>query len=175
LDAAPQPAVHRRARQFLLEARGCGGIAERPHRTACAVEQRGHRFQRDHSRRAGGRGGSRSRREALPAHRERHLPDHAADDRQAGYVKQFMQVLSVASEIYPLVKTGGLADVVGALPLALDRHGIRTKTLVPGYPAIMRSVKGAVPRLAFPDLLGHAATVLEVEHRGLDLLILDIP
>lgn len=86
-----------------------------------------------------------------------------------------MQVLSVASEIYPLVKTGGLADVVGALPLALDRHGIRTKTLVPGYPAIMRGVENAVPRLTFADLMGHAATVLEVEHKGLALLILDCP
>jgi starch synthase len=28
-----------------------------------------------------------------------------------------MQVLSVASEVYPLVKTGGLGDVVGALPI----------------------------------------------------------
>ena len=30
-----------------------------------------------------------------------------------------VKVLSVASEAYPLVKTGGLADVVGALPAAL--------------------------------------------------------
>ncbi len=30
-----------------------------------------------------------------------------------------IDVLAVASEIYPLVKTGGLADVVGALPAAL--------------------------------------------------------
>ena len=30
-----------------------------------------------------------------------------------------IKVLSVASEIYPLVKTGGLADVIGALPAAL--------------------------------------------------------
>jgi starch synthase len=90
-------------------------------------------------------------------------------------VKQFMQVLSVASEVYPLIKTGGLADVVGALPLALDRHHIRTKTLVPGYPAIMQSVGNTVPRLSFDDLLGHPATVLEAEHEGLDLLILDIP
>jgi hypothetical protein len=47
-----------------------------------------------------------------------------------------IKVLSVASEIYPLVKTGGLADVVGALPLALRRHGVETVTLVPGYPAV---------------------------------------
>ena len=30
-----------------------------------------------------------------------------------------LHVLSVASEMYPLVKTGGLADVVGALPATL--------------------------------------------------------
>ena len=47
-----------------------------------------------------------------------------------------IKVLSVASEIYPLVKTGGLADVVGALPLALRKHGVETVTLVPGYPAV---------------------------------------
>ncbi|MBC7942259.1 MAG: glycogen/starch synthase, partial [Chitinophagaceae bacterium] len=30
-----------------------------------------------------------------------------------------MRVLHVAAEVFPLVKTGGLADVVAALPLAL--------------------------------------------------------
>ncbi len=45
-------------------------------------------------------------------------------------------VLSVASECYPLVKTGGLADVVGALPAALAPHGFATSTLIP---AIRRS------------------------------------
>ncbi len=34
-----------------------------------------------------------------------------------------IRVLAVASEIYPLLKTGGLGDVVGALPLALMRAG----------------------------------------------------
>lgn len=86
-----------------------------------------------------------------------------------------MNVLSVASEIYPLVKTGGLADVVGALPLALRRHGIQTRTLVPGYPAIMRSVQGLRPIYRIDDLMGQPATVLEAEHEGLDLLILDAP
>ena len=32
-----------------------------------------------------------------------------------------MRVLSVTSEVYPLIKTGGLADVAGALPPALGR------------------------------------------------------
>jgi len=33
-------------------------------------------------------------------------------------------VLSIASEAFPLVKTGGLGDVVGALPIALTREGL---------------------------------------------------
>ena len=48
-----------------------------------------------------------------------------------------LRVLSVASEIYPLIKTGGLADVAGALPLALRHEDIDVRTLVPGYPAVM--------------------------------------
>ena len=35
-----------------------------------------------------------------------------------------IKVLAVVSEIYPLVKTGGLADVAGALPRALGPHGV---------------------------------------------------
>ena len=87
-----------------------------------------------------------------------------------------MNVLSVASEIYPLVKTGGLADVAGALPLALKEHGVRTRTLVPGYPAVIRTIgDDAQPCLSFDDLFGHPARVLQADHEGLDLLVLDAP
>ena len=44
-----------------------------------------------------------------------------------------MQVLAVAPEVFPLVKTGGLADVAGALPLALAAEDVETVTLVPGW------------------------------------------
>lgn len=86
-----------------------------------------------------------------------------------------MQVLSVASEVYPLVKTGGLADVAGALPLALGKQGVAVKTLMPGYPAVMRIAGNAILRRTFPDLLGTEARILEIEYQGLDLLILDCP
>ncbi len=59
-----------------------------------------------------------------------------------------MKVLSVASEIYPLVKTGGLADVAGALPLALSKRGIEVKTLVPGYPAVMAVLRDVGIRMS---------------------------
>ena len=55
-----------------------------------------------------------------------------------------MNVLSVSSEIYPLIKTGGLADVVGALPIALEAHGVTTRTLIPGYPAVKAAVTDPV-------------------------------
>jgi len=86
-----------------------------------------------------------------------------------------MNVLSVASEVFPLVKTGGLADVAGALPLALKSQGISVKTLMPGYPAVMRVLKDAKLVMSFDDLLGASADILEVTHQGLDLLVLDCP
>jgi len=43
------------------------------------------------------------------------------------------KVLFVASEIFPLAKTGGLADVCGALPQALADRGIDVRMLMPGY------------------------------------------
>lgn len=51
------------------------------------------------------------------------------------------RVLHVAAEVYPLVKTGGLADVAAALPAALVGHGVDARVLVPGYPAIMEGVR----------------------------------
>ncbi len=55
-----------------------------------------------------------------------------------------MRVLHVCSEIYPLLKTGGLADVAGALPLAQLRGGVDARVLLPGFPAIRAGVQDQV-------------------------------
>ena len=52
-----------------------------------------------------------------------------------------MRVLYVASEYAPLVKTGGLGDVCGALPRALRATGIDVRVLLPGYPAVLDAVR----------------------------------
>ena len=48
-----------------------------------------------------------------------------------------MRVLFVSSEVFPLIKTGGLADVSGSLPSALQHIGVDIRVLVPGYPAVL--------------------------------------
>lgn len=86
--------------------------------------------------------------------------------------RQTLEVLAVASEIFPLVKTGGLADVVGALPAALGRQGVAVTTLVPGYPPVLAALDRSGAALVLPDLFGGPATVLSGAVAGLDLLVL---
>ncbi len=48
-----------------------------------------------------------------------------------------IKVLFVTSELYPLVKTGGLADVSASLPSALQAQGLDVRILLPGYASVM--------------------------------------
>jgi starch synthase len=88
---------------------------------------------------------------------------------------EVMKVLSVASEVFPLIKTGGLADVVGALPAALKPKGVELLTLVPGYPAVMAALEDAKPVLTYGDLYGAAAAIVRGKAKGLDVAVLDAP
>jgi starch synthase len=83
------------------------------------------------------------------------------------------RVLAVASEIYPVIKTGGLADVVGALPAALKAEGIQTRTLVPGYPAVLNALQSVQVALDLPHFHGGAVRVLSGSCAGIDLFVLD--
>lgn len=72
-----------------------------------------------------------------------------------------LHVLAVASEMSPLVKTGGLADVVGALPAALRAEGIETRTLLPGYPNVLAALGAGETTLSYDDLFGGPAWLHE--------------
>ena len=85
------------------------------------------------------------------------------------------RVLAVASEVYPIIKTGGLADVAGALPIALKAHDVEMRTLMPGYPDVMRLLSGAEEIRRWPDYFGGPGRLLAGSHDGLDLFVLDVP
>jgi len=84
-----------------------------------------------------------------------------------------VHVLAVASEVFPLVKTGGLADVTGALPAALAAEGVRVTTMLPGYPAVMAALQAAEIAHEEPDLFGGPARLLHGQAAGLDLLVVE--
>jgi starch synthase len=86
-----------------------------------------------------------------------------------------VNVLSVTSEIFPLIKTGGLADVAGALPAALHAEGISMRSLVPGYRPVMAALKKAETVAEFDDLFGTRATLLSAKVGALNLFVLDAP
>ncbi|GAP37938.1 glycogen synthase, ADP-glucose transglucosylase [Piscinibacter sakaiensis] len=86
-----------------------------------------------------------------------------------------LPVLGVASELFPLLKTGGLADVSGALPQALAPHGVALRTLLPGHPAVLAALADPHEAGHWPDCFGGPARLLVGRHAGLDLLVLDAP
>ncbi len=86
-----------------------------------------------------------------------------------------MRVLSVAAEAFPLIKTGGLADVVGALPAALAVEGVDMRTLLPGYPAVLDALADAASVHTIAHLHGGPARILAGRAAGLDLFALHAP
>lgn len=86
-----------------------------------------------------------------------------------------MRVLFVASECVPLVKTGGLADVVGALPKALAAKGVDVRVLLPGYDGVMQRVGGGERVWRSDDLFGKRAGMRRADVDGLDVMALECP
>lgn len=86
-----------------------------------------------------------------------------------------LEVLAVVSEIFPLIKTGGLADVAGALPVALAEHGVAVRSLIPGYPAVLRALDGGVVVARLDYLFGGEARIVAAKAAGLDLFVIDAP
>lgn len=85
------------------------------------------------------------------------------------------KVLSVASECVPLIKTGGLADVVGALPAALAPFGWEMRVILPAYRALRSRLGDMAEVWQEPDLFGGTGTVYFGKVEGLDIYLLDAP
>ena len=86
-----------------------------------------------------------------------------------------MNVLMVASECAPFVKTGGLADVVGALPAALARVDVDAQVVLPAYPPLFPLLPKGEEVARFDDLPGGPGRIVRVTVQGITLLLLDAP
>ncbi|MGC1498079.1 MAG: glycogen synthase GlgA [Sulfitobacter sp.] len=86
-----------------------------------------------------------------------------------------MNILFVASECAPFIKTGGLADVIGAVPKVLSGAGPSVRVMIPAYPALAAHVAAGKSVYHFDELFGGAAQIVEVSADGIDLLLLDAP
>ncbi|MBC8056700.1 MAG: glycogen synthase GlgA [Rhizobiales bacterium] len=89
-----------------------------------------------------------------------------------------MKVLHVGAEIFPLVKTGGLADVLGALPQALIGQGADVRLLLPGLPAIADAVLHQKPLCEIGPCFGAARVTLrlgQMPYSKVPVYVIDAP
>src|SRR5690606_1811188 len=85
------------------------------------------------------------------------------------------KVLSAASAMVPLVKTGGLADVVGALPRPLGAQGVEMRVFLPGSPTVIAAVKRGKRLHRYEDLFGGRAEIFGAVVGETKLFCLDAP
>jgi starch synthase len=89
-----------------------------------------------------------------------------------------MHVVHLAAEASPYAKTGGLGDVLGALPAASARAGIETTVVLPGYREAVR-VAGATRRIGAVSALvssrSEHANVLAIDDAAVPTHLIDAP
>ena len=92
--------------------------------------------------------------------------------------KKALKVLFVTPEIHPLIKTGGLADVSGALPAALRAIKVDVRALIPGYTQILSTLKNKRQIARIADIPGLGEVRLfsaKMPESNVPLIIVDYP
>jgi len=88
------------------------------------------------------------------------------------------RILFATSEVHPLVKTGGLADVSASLPAALQVLGQDVRLLLPGYSQVLDSLKAKKVAATFSVFAGQPKIRLltaKMPDTGVTVYVLDAP
>ncbi|WP_455208574.1 glycogen synthase GlgA [Kaarinaea lacus] len=89
-----------------------------------------------------------------------------------------LKILFASSEVQPLIKTGGLADVSGALPVALKKMRHDVRVVMPAYGDTLKKAKRAqrVTTLKLPGIPGEIAILKKkLPDANVDIYLVDYP
>ncbi len=76
------------------------------------------------------------------------------------------RILFCSSEVYPLIKTGGLADVAGSLPHALKKMGHDVHIVMPAYQSVFKKLKLAPKICADTSILNYPVRLMQTTLPG---------
>jgi starch synthase len=88
------------------------------------------------------------------------------------------KILFAASEVYPLIKTGGLADVAASLPRALLKLGQDIKIIMPAYASVLEKTSSpGIKEVVQLTIEGHTVSLKQTRLPGTRVVVLlvDIP
>lgn len=88
------------------------------------------------------------------------------------------KILFAASEVYPFIKTGGLADVSSSLPRALLKRGHDIKIILPAYASVLAKAKDAgIKKIGELSITGQSIILWQTRLPGsrVTVLLVDIP
>ena len=80
-----------------------------------------------------------------------------------------IEITMVASEMFPFAKSGGLGDVIGALPLALGRMGHEVCVYLPAYRSVLREYRPDSPTQVADVFSDARYEVFSLEHEGVSV------
>jgi starch synthase len=86
-----------------------------------------------------------------------------------------MNVLIASSELNPLVKTGGLGDMVMAIANAVQKNGVTVRVLIPAYKCVLADIPDSATQLPLGSILGVETNLLLFKFRNIQVIALNAP